>query len=360
MLRILSVVLIACTVGLTAWGLITAYDALMPAGRMWQTPLIKPHEDPIPVMAAGSVPTTGGEAFFHTAAADDLNAPFPLTDPAVIMAGKDRLRLLLRPLPREKLRRLRHRGPEFRPDTQGSSRCQGPDHGRRDPVQRDQFRHPRRPPAAPGHHHRPDGSLAGHRLRQKPRPALTPHHSMPPGCDLCGLPLRYETVTHTLDGKPLYFCCQGCRMVYTMLVEAGEIDDPARFRESDLYRQCVAAGVIPASEADLRRMQAAGADRHGAFRSAGKGFRYTGHPAPGPQSRRHVVPGLRLGHRNGPGSAGRRQHRRLPLHHRSPALPLSSRIAPIRMRSGRRFAAWDIPSMMPVPRIPSASTCAGS
>lgn len=88
MLRILSVVLIACTVGLTVWGLITAYDALMPAGRMWQTPLIKPHEDPIPVMAAGSVPTTGGEAFFHAAAADDLNAPFPLTDPAVITAGK--------------------------------------------------------------------------------------------------------------------------------------------------------------------------------------------------------------------------------------------------------------------------------
>jgi P-type Cu+ transporter len=44
-------------------------------------------------------------------------------------------------------------------------------------------------------------------------------------------------------------------MVYTMLLESTEVDDPARFRETDLYRQCVAAGVIPASEADLRRLR---------------------------------------------------------------------------------------------------------
>jgi heavy metal translocating P-type ATPase len=81
---------------------------------------------------------------------------------------------------------------------------------------------------------------------------------MPPTCDLCGLPLRYGAVTHTIGGNTLRFCCQGCRMVYTMLVEAGDIDDPARFRDSDLYRQCVAAGVIPASEAELHRMQAVG------------------------------------------------------------------------------------------------------
>ncbi|GAB6908404.1 conserved hypothetical protein [Desulfosarcina cetonica] len=88
MIRILSVVLIACTVGLVAWGLITAYDTLMPVGRMWRTPAIKPHEHPIPVMPAGSVPTRGGEAFYHSAAAEDLKPPFSLTDPAVIAAGK--------------------------------------------------------------------------------------------------------------------------------------------------------------------------------------------------------------------------------------------------------------------------------
>ena len=39
-----------------------------------------------------------------------------------------------------------------------------------------------------------------------------------------------------------------------MLTESADVDDPARFRESDLFRQCVAAGVIPAGEADLRRL----------------------------------------------------------------------------------------------------------
>jgi len=73
-------------------------------------------------------------------------------------------------------------------------------------------------------------------------------------CDLCGLALRYGTVHHIINDRPLKFCCQGCRMVYTMLLESAEIDDPARFKESDLYRQCVAAGVIPADEEDLKRI----------------------------------------------------------------------------------------------------------
>jgi hypothetical protein len=38
---------------------------------MWQTPVIKPHEKPIPVMAAGSVPVNGGEALYRAAAEND-------------------------------------------------------------------------------------------------------------------------------------------------------------------------------------------------------------------------------------------------------------------------------------------------
>ncbi len=41
-------------------------------------------------------------------------------------------------------------------------------------------------------------------------------------------------------------------MVYSMLLESAEVDDPASFKATDLYRQCVAAGVIPGSEDDLR------------------------------------------------------------------------------------------------------------
>jgi len=75
-------------------------------------------------------------------------------------------------------------------------------------------------------------------------------------CHLCGLPLRFSAVAHVIDDQALRFCCQGCRMVYGMLLESAEVDDPTRFKETDLYRQCVAAGVIPASEDDLKRINA--------------------------------------------------------------------------------------------------------
>lgn len=88
MLRILSVGLIVSTVALVAWGVITAYDELLPVGRMWETPAIKPHENPLPVMAAGSVPVNGGEALFRAAAAETIQPPFSLADAAAVTSGK--------------------------------------------------------------------------------------------------------------------------------------------------------------------------------------------------------------------------------------------------------------------------------
>lgn len=73
-------------------------------------------------------------------------------------------------------------------------------------------------------------------------------------CDLCGLPLRFGSVSDGHDEGALRFCCPGCRMVYATLLEAADAPDPARFRETELFRQCVAAGVIPASEEDLARL----------------------------------------------------------------------------------------------------------
>jgi heavy metal translocating P-type ATPase len=70
-------------------------------------------------------------------------------------------------------------------------------------------------------------------------------------CALCGLSLRYGSVDATIGGQKLRFCCSGCRMVYAMLLEAADSPDPARFKESELYRRCVDAGVVPATEADL-------------------------------------------------------------------------------------------------------------
>jgi Cu2+-exporting ATPase/Cu+-exporting ATPase len=50
-------------------------------------------------------------------------------------------------------------------------------------------------------------------------------------------------------------------MVYTMLAEAADSPDPVRFKETELYRRCVAAGVVPSDEMDLtekHRSEAAG------------------------------------------------------------------------------------------------------
>ncbi|MDJ0887471.1 MAG: cation-translocating P-type ATPase [Desulfobacterales bacterium] len=73
------------------------------------------------------------------------------------------------------------------------------------------------------------------------------------GCTLCGLPLIKGDFRLSSEGRVLLFCCQGCRQVYLMLSEAADAPDPSRFRETDLFRRCVAAGIIPASEAELAR-----------------------------------------------------------------------------------------------------------
>ncbi len=72
-------------------------------------------------------------------------------------------------------------------------------------------------------------------------------------CDLCGLPARGNAQTATWGDRTRHFCCVGCRMVFSMLMEAADTPDPAHFRETELYRRCVAAGVVPASEEDPER-----------------------------------------------------------------------------------------------------------
>ena len=43
-------------------------------------------------------------------------------------------------------------------------------------------------------------------------------------------------------------------MVYTMLMEAADAPEPSRFKETDLYKRCLKAGVIPATEEDIQRL----------------------------------------------------------------------------------------------------------
>ncbi len=70
-------------------------------------------------------------------------------------------------------------------------------------------------------------------------------------CDLCGLSLRRGRVAADIAGKTHAFCCSGCRQVFAVLWEASDSGDPADFKESKLYKECVAAGILPANEADL-------------------------------------------------------------------------------------------------------------
>jgi mono/diheme cytochrome c family protein len=64
------------------------FDLYFPWGRMWETPAVKPHEEPLLVMPAGSVPVDGGEAPLRAAAEADLFIPFSPQDPAVLAAGE--------------------------------------------------------------------------------------------------------------------------------------------------------------------------------------------------------------------------------------------------------------------------------
>ena len=73
------------------------------------------------------------------------------------------------------------------------------------------------------------------------------HHQ----CDLCGLTIRYGQ--HALDysGHKYRFCCIGCKQVFSMLMTASGAGDPSLFRESDLFKQCQALGIVPTSENDI-------------------------------------------------------------------------------------------------------------
>jgi mono/diheme cytochrome c family protein len=88
MVRILCVGLFACVVALAVWGALTVYDENLSIGRMWTTPAIKPHEKPIPIMAAHIVPFHGGEALYRQADPDMLEPTFALNEDAVVSAGK--------------------------------------------------------------------------------------------------------------------------------------------------------------------------------------------------------------------------------------------------------------------------------
>ena len=56
--------------------------------RMRETPVVRPHEQPMLIMEEGVVPVSASEAMLRASKGEDLKSPLNLKDPAVIAAGK--------------------------------------------------------------------------------------------------------------------------------------------------------------------------------------------------------------------------------------------------------------------------------
>lgn len=66
-------------------------------------------------------------------------------------------------------------------------------------------------------------------------------------CHLCGLPAVGSNISQSIGGSDLHFCCPGCLYVFQILRNSPE-GVPEDYRETELFRACVAAGLIPSPE----------------------------------------------------------------------------------------------------------------
>ena len=58
-----------------------------------------------------------------------------------------------------------------------------------------------------------------------------------------------------LTERLTHFCCNGCRQVFSILLEASDSGNPETFKHTELYKQCLEKGIIPKSEAELAQKQ---------------------------------------------------------------------------------------------------------
>ena len=64
------------------------YDNEFKYGRMWETPAVKAHEEPLLIMDRGVVPIGGGEAGLKSTHTSALRSPFSKVDAEVLERGK--------------------------------------------------------------------------------------------------------------------------------------------------------------------------------------------------------------------------------------------------------------------------------
>jgi|WetSurMetagenome_2_1015567.scaffolds.fasta_scaffold09610_3 heavy metal translocating P-type ATPase len=63
-------------------------------------------------------------------------------------------------------------------------------------------------------------------------------------CELCGLPVGRSGIETVVQDTVLHFCCPGCLAVFQILFHKPG-GSPGDFRETELFRTCVASGIIP-------------------------------------------------------------------------------------------------------------------
>ena len=73
---------------IAAYHVFIYYDNNFPYGRMWETPAVRPHEEPILIMEAGIVPFHGGEENYRVTPAEALTSPLGKGSPEDIEKGK--------------------------------------------------------------------------------------------------------------------------------------------------------------------------------------------------------------------------------------------------------------------------------
>lgn len=91
MKQYLGVVLVFGIVATVAYNLFIAYDQRFPFGRMWETLAIRPHEEPIAYMAAGTVPFSGGESEYRTRDGKDIISPISGSNLPLAVADGEKL-----------------------------------------------------------------------------------------------------------------------------------------------------------------------------------------------------------------------------------------------------------------------------
>ncbi len=84
---------------------------------------------------------------------------------------------------------------------------------------------------------------------------IHPLKNKPDTCDLCGLNLVSGIQTLSRKGQDYRFCCIGCKQVFRMLADATENPDISSFKDTEIFKQCQALGIIPRNDPETEKKQ---------------------------------------------------------------------------------------------------------